>query len=212
MRSATPLLLVLLVLPFLVWGCAPATDQPVDAAAETEREFAEPPILDELDTWPYIEAPEDLRRLGELRDGWISAFAQGDAEPLDFVFGRDAVMTDLSSLVGEEAATADVFFDRYTAELKLDNEQPIEYGNWGSYYADYDLTLTPTDGGPAIQDGGSFMVRIWRDQEQGYEVVRGPNVGEPGPEFALNRMDGSGEVQLVDLRDKPTVLVFGSFT
>ena len=212
MRRVTPLLMVVLVFPFLVWGCVAATDQPVDSSAGTVPEFPQPPILDELDTWPYIEAPEDLARLAELRDGWISAFAEGDAEALDFVFGRDAVMTDLSSLVGEEAATADVFFERYTAELKLDNEQPIEYGNWGSYYADYDLTLTPTDGGPSIEDGGSFMVRIWRDQEHGYEVVRGPDVGQPGPDFALNRMDGSGEVQLADLRDKPTVLVFGSFT
>jgi peroxiredoxin len=56
------------------------------------------------------------------------------------------------------------------------------------------------------------MARIWRDAESGYEVVRGPSVGDPGPEFALNRMDGSGEVQLANLRDKPTVLVFGSFT
>jgi hypothetical protein len=100
-------------------------------------------MLVERETWPHIEAPEDLARVAELRDGWISAFAEGDAEALDFVFARDAVMTDLAELVGEEAATPDQFFEKYTAELTLDNELPIEYGNWGSYYADYDLTLTP---------------------------------------------------------------------
>ncbi len=197
---------------FMAWGCAPATEEPGDSAAVSEPESTELPILDERDTWPRIEAPEDLARVTQLRDGWISAFAAGDAEALDFVFARDAVMTDLSVLVGEDAASPDRFFEQYTAEFKLTNDLPIEYGNWGSYYADYELTLTPKNGGPGIEDSGSFMARIWRDAENGYEVVRGPSVGEPGPEFALNRMDGSGEVHLADLRDKPTVLVFGSFT
>ena len=129
MKRAVALLTVALVLGFLVWGCASATDQPVDSSAVSEPEFAQPPILDEFDTWPYIEAPEDLARVSELRDGWISAFPEGNAEALDFVFARDEVMTDLSSLVGEESATADQCFERHTAELRLENERPIEYGN-----------------------------------------------------------------------------------
>ena len=36
--------------------------------------------------------------------------------------------------------------------------------------------------------------------------------GEPAPDFDLRRADGKGRVRLSDLRGKPVVLVFGSFT
>jgi len=36
--------------------------------------------------------------------------------------------------------------------------------------------------------------------------------GEPAPEFTLNGSDGHGAVTLSDLRGKPVVLIFGSFT
>jgi hypothetical protein len=43
-------------------------------------------------------------------------------------------------------------------------------------------------------------------------VFEGPKVGQRAPDFRLKTFDGKGEVGLSDLRGKPTVLVFGSFT
>ena len=40
----------------------------------------------------------------------------------------------------------------------------------------------------------------------------GPAVGRRAPSFRLKRFDGKGEIALSDLRGKPVVLVFGSFT
>jgi Ca2+-binding EF-hand superfamily protein len=40
----------------------------------------------------------------------------------------------------------------------------------------------------------------------------GPRVGQRAPDFRLKTFDGKGEIGLSDLRGKPTVLVFGSFT
>jgi Ca2+-binding EF-hand superfamily protein len=40
----------------------------------------------------------------------------------------------------------------------------------------------------------------------------GPSVGARAPEFRLKRFDGKGETALSELRGKPTILVFGSFT
>jgi|TARA_B100002003_G_C13858632_1_gene420482 hypothetical protein len=37
-------------------------------------------------------------------------------------------------------------------------------------------------------------------------------VGDAAPEFCLPLLDGSGEVQLTQLRGQPVVLVFGSYT
>ena len=40
----------------------------------------------------------------------------------------------------------------------------------------------------------------------------GPAVGQRAPDFRLKTHDGNGEIALSDLRGKPVVLVFGSFT
>jgi hypothetical protein len=40
----------------------------------------------------------------------------------------------------------------------------------------------------------------------------GPSVGQRAPDFRLKAYDGQGEVALSELRGKPVVLVFGSFT
>lgn len=37
-------------------------------------------------------------------------------------------------------------------------------------------------------------------------------VGDPAPDFKLKSKDGKQEVQLSKLRDKPVVLIFGSYT
>ncbi len=40
----------------------------------------------------------------------------------------------------------------------------------------------------------------------------GPGIGQKAPDFRLKTHDGKREIGLADLRGKPTVLVFGSFT
>jgi hypothetical protein len=37
-------------------------------------------------------------------------------------------------------------------------------------------------------------------------------VGDAAPDFALSKLDKSGQVKLSDLRGKPVLLVFGSYT
>ena len=119
-----------LVLSFLVVisGCTPAPDD-VAEIADMGPAIAEPPILDELDTWPTVEDLGDLAQLEEMRDGWGAAFESGDAAALDFVFARDAVMTDLASLVGEDAARPDAFFSQYDAEFSITNDNPKKLMN-----------------------------------------------------------------------------------
>ena len=43
-------------------------------------------------------------------------------------------------------------------------------------------------------------------------LMEGPAVGAPAPDFRLKTPDGKKEIALADLRGKPVVLIFGSFT
>jgi hypothetical protein len=41
---------------------------------------------------------------------------------------------------------------------------------------------------------------------------KGPEVGAPAPDWKLKTLDGKTEVQLSKLKDKPVLLIFGSYT
>ena len=165
--------------------------------------------------------PDDVASIRESRDHWVAAFSAGDAEALAFVFQHEAVMAWPEGL---PEMTAEDLFASYSAELDLDesSEQYITDGGdprtmtrlpWVSYYADYTLTLTPTDGGESMESSGRFMTRFHRQPDGSLEVIRGPAVGDPAPLFALNEMRSGEETALVEMiGEKPTVLVFGSYT
>ena len=196
------------------------------AATETSE------VAEMAETTPHVgpvegfQPPEnfdqdDVASMRESRDAWVAAFAAGDAEAVDFMFEQDAVMAlpeEVEGMSGEE------FFNAYTAELSFDEaaERFITDGGdprvdthlpWVSYYGDFNLTLTPKMGGEPISNSGQFMTRFHRQEDLSLEVIRGPSVGDPAPLFALNDMKGGGEVELASLfGEKPTVLVFGSYT
>lgn len=169
--------------------------------------------------------PADVAAIRDMRDHWVSAIATGDAAPVDFMFTGDAVFSlpNHAALSGGDSLSARPVFDRFTAELVLDEQSErfvTDGGNpkkmkklpWVSYYAKYALTLKPKGGGNAIKGNGQFMTRFHRQPDGSLKIVRGPQVGKPAPDFALNLMKGGGEVRLSSLRGKPTVLIFGSYT
>ena len=70
----------------------------------------------------------------------------------------------------------------------------------------------PKAGGQPLQTTGQFMTRFHRQPDGSLEVARGPRIGERAPDFTLNHMKTQGAVQLSTLREKPVVLIFGSYT
>jgi len=165
--------------------------------------------------------PDDVASIRESRDAWVTAFAEGDAEALRFVFNQDAALdlpADIAAMSGEE------FFAKYDAELVLDesSEQYITDGGdprtmtklpWVSFYSNYNLTLTPKTDGEAMENSGRFMTRFHRQDDDSLAVSRSPLVGDPAPLFTLNEMKQGESIALADTTgEKPTVLVFGSYT
>ena len=63
-----------------------------------------------------------------------------------------------------------------------------------------------------------FAGRTVRDPDDGYALIMArmhnhPKLGEPAPDFELDRYDGSGRVRLSQFRgDRPVVMIFGSLT
>jgi AhpC/TSA family/EF hand len=72
----------------------------------------------------------------------------------------------------------------------------------------------PPARGPAGPPGGPtpmILLQGLLDGDIG-SPFEGPNVGSRAPDFRLKTYDGKGQIALSDLRGKPVVLVFGSFT
>jgi hypothetical protein len=198
-------------------GCA-ATEAPPEGTVSETAESVGP--AEGFRTAEEFDA-DDVVSLRASRDAWVTAFAAGDTEALEFVFDKDAVTAlpaDIRDLSGEE------FFSTYDAEITFDesSERYITDGGdprvmtrlpWVSFYSDYELRLTPKAGGEAIENRGRFMTRFHRQPDESLKVIRGPSLGDPAPLFALNDMKSGAEVQLADLfGQKPSVLVFGSYT
>ena len=203
---------------FVLAGCSPA-QAPAGEVSEAPDSVRVAPI----DEWTNAEdfAQDDVAIMYESREAWIAGFASGNAEPLDFIFEKDAVLPlpeDIAAMSAEE------FVANYVAEISFD-ESSVQFMTaggdprvmtklpWVSYRSDYTLTMTPKAGGEPIENRGTFMTRFHRQPDDSLQVIRGPSVGDPAPLFALNLMKGGGGVQLADLfGEKPTVLIFGSYT
>jgi Ca2+-binding EF-hand superfamily protein len=70
---------------------------------------------------------------------------------------------------------------------------------------------TPPSGPPPAELSPLMLLKGLLDGDIG-SPFEGPRVGQRAPEFRLPRQDGTGPLSLADLRGKPVVLVFGSFT
>jgi hypothetical protein len=69
----------------------------------------------------------------------------------------------------------------------------------------------PSKGAPPGNPMALVLLKGLIDGDLG-SPFEGPKVGQPAPSFRLKTHDGTREVALSDLRGKPVVLVFGSFT
>lgn len=205
-------------------GCSP-TQQEAAANAAPAAPVQKAPVRDSTFKSAEEFDPADVAAIHAVRDQWVSAFAAGNARPVEFMFTSDAVLELPAhrSLSGSDSApSAQQVFDRFAAKLALDGKsrfvsdggdpRKMKKLPWVSYYAGYTLTLTPKSGGDAVQSRGQFMTRFHRQTDGSLKVVRGPSAGERAPDFTLNLMKGGGKVQLSSLRGKPAVLIFGSYT
>ena len=165
---------------------------------------------------PPLTDPVEIAAIEQLSEDWMAAFEAGDPEPVKFMFTREAIFltAEYEALLGDTASSAEAFFENYTARLAFTDAVNQDEGqNWASYKALFELSLTPKSGGESIELDGPFFVKLHRESNGIFEVMRGPNQGQAGPDFTLNYMKGNGSsVQLSSLQDKPTVLVFGSYT
>ncbi len=165
---------------------------------------------------PPLADPIEIAAIDQLSRDWIAAFEAGDPKPVRFMFAREAIFltAEHEAMLADTASSADALFENYTTRLALtDAVNQDEEQNWASYKALFELSLTPKSGGESIALNGNFFVRFHREPDGSFEVMHGPVEGDAAPDFTLNYMKGDGSsVQLSGLQDKPTVLVFGSYT
>jgi len=232
------LTLVHVLLLAVVTGCAPA-DQEATSSVPSSAVLNEDTIWDPdaifIGTQEVSNVPaemfdsDDVTGIRNLRNQWTEAFAAGDGAPVEFMFTYDAHLQlpehpDLvDTKAGDALLSPDQVFDNFTAELAFDEESEAyssvggfrnEFDKlpWVTFKSDYTLSLTPKGDGDTIEQVGRFITKFRRQGDDSLQVVRGPLIGEQAPDFALNRMKDGEELQLSSLWNKPTVLIFGSYT
>ena len=203
-------------------GCSVAKPDP--AVVKTAKPAVKAQARETFKTADQFD-PADVGAIHKLRDEWMSAFATGNAEPVEFMFTNDALFALPShlSLTGDNGPSVKQLLARFAAQLVFDekSEQFVTDGGdprkmmklpWVSYYSAYKLVLTPKHGGNPLETNGRFMTRFRRQADGSLKVMSGFSIGQRTPDFTLNRMRADGTVQLSTLRGKPTVVIFGSYT
>ena len=182
MRIPLGSIAVVVVVALLV-GCSAMTEEPTDSIVAdqiaSDRRTHEFPLRVLNITGPPMPDPVDVATFNRMRNEWIGAFEAGDPEPVDFMFTRDAIF--------EPYRPTPELFDHYDTTLEFTNEGNIQNGdNWVSYRSDYTLSLTPKGGGETVEETGRFYTKFRRGEDGLLSPIRGPNVGEVAPEFALS--------------------------
>jgi hypothetical protein len=234
MRLALTFALVLTV----VGGCSPAdqeaTDSVPSSAVLTEDTIWDPDAVF-IGTQEMSNVPADLfdsvdvAGIRSMRDQLSEAFAAGDAEAVDFMFTYDAHFQlpehpDLpDTKAGNAMLSPSQVFDNFTAELVFDQESEAyssvggfrnEFDKlpWVTFKSNYTLSLRPKSGGETLEQSGRFISKLRRQADDSLPVIRGPRIGQQAPDFTLNLMKGGEALQMSSLWNKPTVLIFGSYT
>ncbi len=232
------LILTSVLMLTVVAGCS-ATDQVATNTVPSNAVLTEDTIWDpdavfigtnELSNVPAdVFDSVDVAGIRAWRDQWAEAFATGDGAAVEFMFTYDAhlklpVHPDLpDAKAGDALLSPSQVFDHFTAELAFDEESEAyssvggfrnEFDKlpWVTFKSDYTLSLTPKGGGDTIEESARFISKFRRQADDSLLVARGPGIGQQAPDFALNLMKGGEELQLSSLWNKPTVLIFGSYT
>jgi hypothetical protein len=206
-------LLMLALVPAGLVACASPQPEPGDPAATAD--IADPTRTAEDLNAPLLTDPNELAVVARFRQEWVSAFQRSNPDPVEFMFQQEAVFLtdDQKAQLGDAAESAAALFAVYDAELAFTGGQTIdEAQNWVVDWPEYRMTLTPKSGGEALELEGTLFVRHHRDEYDVLRLALGPAIGGQALDFNLNTMSGDGSFRLSDPREKPVVLVFGSYT
>jgi hypothetical protein len=156
----------------------------------------------------FTGPPELFARLDRDRDGAIT--------PADFDWSERSLY--LRQLMSASQALR---------MLGGDNGGKITREDWDRTFERYSQGrgfITPEDlrermfpppqrwqGGPQVEPTPFLLLKGLIEGDIGSPFA-GPDLGQRAPDFRLKTFDGKGEVALSELRGKPVVLVFGSFT
>jgi len=147
-----------LVLALMLLTCAPQTQPVVEEAASTEA---------------------DVAAIRAMAERWIAAVEAGNVEGVLELYTDDAMRLppDGPAYSGKEAFGE--FFSGAFEQFSFDVVWPIEgteeivvADGWAYHLSEYDMTLTPKDGGEAMEQKGKVLEIIQQQPDGSWKFAR----------------------------------------
>lgn len=152
--------IITVMLLIAAFACAPAEQEPAEPAAEPAA------------------AEADVEAIAALRQASQDAHNAGDLEALMETYADDVVYMPPGEPVyeGIEAVREQERqeLEGFDIDLALESAETHASGDWGFDRGSFELTMTPRaeDGGEPIQDNGSYVVIVSRQDDGSWKIAR----------------------------------------
>jgi len=176
--------------------------------------------------WKWLSERYDLRHKGRIGPESFTnhpeVFARLDRDHNGVITADDLDWSENSAYVRDTQLAA-----RWQALIDRNGNGRITQEEWDALFTDASkgkghLTLDdlrellnppPSSLPPTPHKPPDSVVNAVKEQSQVNSHYQGPSLGDPAPDFSLQREDGRRKIALADvLGRKPIVLIFGSFT
>ncbi|WP_239492565.1 SgcJ/EcaC family oxidoreductase [Luteitalea sp. TBR-22] len=157
MLRPTSLAAALLLGALATTGCAPAAPPPPAA-----------------DSRPALDAPADLAAIKAAREGFMAAYAAGDAAAIGQLYTENAVSepNHQPSLKGRDAivASLEAMFAQVMVKATLTPDETRTLGAVGLDRGRYSVTVTPKAGAPPTTTEGRYLVVYVKGEDGKWRV------------------------------------------
>lgn len=139
-------------------ACAPAAGPAPTAAAAT----------------PALDAPADIAAITAARDGFMAAYAAGDAAAIGQLYTENAISepNGQPSVKGRAAIVASLtsMFEQVSVKATLTPEETRTLGAVGLDRGRYTVTVTPKAGAPPTTSEGRYLVVYVKGEDGKWRV------------------------------------------
>jgi uncharacterized protein (TIGR02246 family) len=118
----------------------------------------------------------DLKGIDKVRADHVGAINAGDADAWVALFADDGVQMPPNAPANVGKAKVGLWssglLSNFQVQFDLAANEVRVLGNWAFESGDYAISLSPSGGGPSMQDSGKYITIYWKSTGNAWQIAR----------------------------------------